>query len=50
MHTAQVLVKTCWPRASAASRTKTPAATTHSTQGLSSMEGTDGWDPGAPVF
>lgn len=50
MRTAQVLVKTFWPRASAASRTKAPAAaTTHSNQGLSSMGGTGGRDPGAPV-
>lgn len=50
MCTAQVLVKTFWPRASAASRTKAPAAaTTHSNQGLSSMGGTGGRDPGAPV-
>lgn len=40
MCTAQVLVKIFWPRASAASRTKAPAAaTTHRNQGLSSMGG-----------
>ena len=50
MCTAQVLVKTFSPRASATSRIKAPAiATTQNNQGLSSMGGTGGWDPGAPV-
>lgn len=48
MCTAQVLVKTFWPWASAASRTQGPAAaTTHSNQGLSSMGGTGSRHPGA---